>query len=109
MTVIWFPRVNLNLAGADASYSKGPVVQLKVRGNSVQRRLNGGWTGVPLQILPEGLGWTNPSELFKSIWVTPSQGEPHGRTLFGNGEQFCSQQSDLGGKTEGIPRAEGQD
>src|SRR2546429_1963711 len=33
-------------------------------------------TGVPLQILPEGLGWTNPSELFKSIWVNPSQGEP---------------------------------
>src|SRR6266480_819719 len=32
--------------------------------------------GVPLQILPEGLGWTNPSELFKSIWVNPSQGEP---------------------------------
>src|SRR5437879_1870720 len=40
MTVIWFPRVNLNLAGADASYSKGPGVQLKVRVNSVQRRLN---------------------------------------------------------------------
>src|SRR6266699_4135415 len=33
----------------------------------------------------------------------------HGVTLFGHGEDFRSQQTDLGGKTEGISRAEGQD
>src|SRR5712691_12772197 len=47
-------------------------VQLKVRVNSGQRRLNGG----TFETLPEGLGWPIASELFKSIWVNPSQGEP---------------------------------
>jgi hypothetical protein len=39
----------------------------------------GGWTGergIPLQTLPMGLDWTIPSELYKSIWVNPSPGEP---------------------------------
>src|SRR5207247_8642670 len=76
MTVIWFPRVNLNLAGADASYSKGPWGAIESASQfcatEAERGLNGGTFADSPRGFRAGQILQN---CFKSIWVNPSQGE----------------------------------